>query len=98
MPTSNRPGPSAGHAVHAFNNFHGTTREGLTLVDRRGMLKAGVAGVAGLSLPALEGRQGDRRRPVDLVLHPRGRKRPRHRPEDQVPASRRRRFLVDTRF
>jgi uncharacterized protein (DUF1501 family) len=41
------------HAQHAFGNFHGRTREGLTLCDRRGMLKAGLAGLAGLSLPEL---------------------------------------------
>jgi hypothetical protein len=41
------------HARHAFSNFHGTTREGLTFVDRRAMLKTGLAGVAGLTLPAL---------------------------------------------
>lgn len=41
------------HAQHTFTNFHGTTREGLTLVDRRAMLKAGLAGIGGLSLPAL---------------------------------------------
>jgi hypothetical protein len=41
------------HAAHAFTNYHGTTREGLTLVDRRSMLKVSLAGIAGLSLPAL---------------------------------------------
>lgn len=41
------------HSQHAFGNFQGRTREGLTLTDRRGMLKAGLAGVAGLSLPDL---------------------------------------------
>lgn len=38
---------------HAFVNFNGRSREGLTLVDRRGMLKAGMAGMAGLTLPGL---------------------------------------------
>ncbi|MBX7106716.1 MAG: DUF1501 domain-containing protein [Gemmataceae bacterium] len=38
------------HGRHAFENFHGTTREGLVLQTRRGMLKAGLAGMAGLSL------------------------------------------------
>ena len=33
----------------------------------------------GYSLPAVEGGQGDRRRPVDPDLHPRDRERPRHR-------------------
>lgn len=41
------------HAAHAFGSFHGRRREGLTLVDRRAMLKAGVAGIAGLTLPDL---------------------------------------------
>ncbi|MBL9093660.1 MAG: DUF1501 domain-containing protein [Planctomycetaceae bacterium] len=43
----------AAHGRHAFANFFGTSREGLSLVDRRGMLKAGMAGIAGLSLPSL---------------------------------------------
>ena len=38
---------------HAFTNFHGSEREGLAVVDRRGMIKAGLAGMAGLSLPGL---------------------------------------------
>lgn len=41
------------HAQHAFGGFLGREREGLALVDRRGMLKAGLAGIAGLSLPQL---------------------------------------------
>ncbi len=41
------------HSQHAFGSFQGRTREGLTLTNRRGMLKAGLAGVAGLSLPGL---------------------------------------------
>lgn len=41
------------HQGHPFGDFHGRTREGLTLVDRRGMLKAGIAGIAGLTLPDL---------------------------------------------
>jgi hypothetical protein len=36
-----------------FTNFHGRTREGLMVDGRRGMLKASLAGVAGLSLPDL---------------------------------------------
>jgi hypothetical protein len=38
---------------HAFTNFHGSEREGLAVVDRRGMIKAGLAGMASLSLPDL---------------------------------------------
>lgn len=38
---------------HAFTNLNGTAREGLTVQGRRGMLKASLAGLAGLSLPDL---------------------------------------------
>jgi hypothetical protein len=41
------------HATHAFANLNGRTREGLFVADRRGMLKASMAGLAGLSLPGL---------------------------------------------
>ena len=41
----------------------------------------------GYSLPAVEGGQGDRRRPVDPEVHPRGRERPRHRHEDPLSAT-----------
>ncbi len=41
------------HDTHPFQSFHGTSREGLCLVSRRNLIKAGVAGIAGLSLPAL---------------------------------------------
>ena len=41
------------HEQHAFGNLYGRDREGLTLLSRRGMLKAGLAGIAGLSLPEL---------------------------------------------
>ncbi|MCE9532299.1 MAG: DUF1501 domain-containing protein, partial [Planctomycetes bacterium] len=39
--------------THAFMNFNAMRREGLALVSRRNVLKAGLAGVAGLSLPDL---------------------------------------------
>ncbi len=43
-----------GHAhQHAFGDFHPLAREGLTLITRRNMLKAGLAGFAGLSVPGL---------------------------------------------
>lgn len=42
----------AGHR-HAFAGFRATEREGLVVGGRRSMLKAGMAGVAGLSLPSL---------------------------------------------
>src|SRR5437879_4921328 len=38
---------------HAFAAFHALDREGLAIVSRRNMLKAGLAGIAGLSLPGL---------------------------------------------
>ncbi len=44
---------NSGHGSHAFQNYHGRQREGLSLVTRRGMIKASMAGLAGLSLPQL---------------------------------------------
>lgn len=38
---------------HVFGSFHGRDREGVALTTRRGMLKAGFAGIAGLTLPEL---------------------------------------------
>ena len=38
---------------HAFHGFRPLEREGLTLLSRRNMLKAGLAGLAGLSVPGL---------------------------------------------
>src|SRR5688572_25741862 len=38
---------------HAFTSFRPLEREGLSLPSRRNLLKAGLAGVAGLSLPGL---------------------------------------------
>lgn len=38
---------------HAFARFNGRAREGLTVFSRRSMLKAGLAGMAGLTLPGL---------------------------------------------
>ncbi len=43
----------APHHGHAFTHFNPLQREGLTLLSRRNMLKAGLAGLAGLSLPDL---------------------------------------------
>jgi len=42
-----------GHVDHAFGSFVGDQPEGLRLVSRRNMIKAGMAGIAGLSLPDL---------------------------------------------
>src|SRR5882724_10497584 len=39
--------------THAFANFQPSTHEGLTISSRRNFLKAGLAGMAGLSLPDL---------------------------------------------
>jgi hypothetical protein len=47
------PCQNSQHGDHAFRGLHGRDREGLVLADRRGMLKAGFAGLAGLSLPGL---------------------------------------------
>ena len=41
------------HNEHAFASFRGPDREGLCLVGRRNLMKAGLAGIAGLSLPDL---------------------------------------------
>jgi uncharacterized protein (DUF1501 family) len=38
---------------HAFTELHPRVREGLTVRSRRGLLKAGVAGMAGITLPGL---------------------------------------------
>jgi len=43
----------SGSHGHAFEDFNPRVREGLTVVSRRGMLKTSLAGLAGLSLPAL---------------------------------------------
>ncbi|MFV0444659.1 MAG: DUF1501 domain-containing protein [Planctomycetaceae bacterium] len=41
------------HDQHAFTHWQPRVREGVTVLSRRNMLKAGWAGVAGLSLPTL---------------------------------------------
>jgi hypothetical protein len=41
------------HQNHAFESLLPLEREGLTMVSRRNMLKAGLAGMAGLSVPQL---------------------------------------------
>src|SRR4051794_28074693 len=38
---------------HAFTHFNALEREGLTVVSRRNLLKAGLAGLAGLTVPGL---------------------------------------------
>src|SRR5262249_34575988 len=52
------PSPPGGAAMahphdHAFTSLHPRLAEGLVLHSRRNFLKAGAAGLAGLSLPAL---------------------------------------------
>ncbi|MCA9075872.1 MAG: DUF1501 domain-containing protein [Planctomycetaceae bacterium] len=47
------------HGDHAFNSYLPLAREGLTVLSRRNMLKAGMAGLAGLSLPTLLRRRAD---------------------------------------
>jgi hypothetical protein len=39
--------------THAFGHFNALDREGLTVHSRRNLLKAGLAGIAGLTLPRL---------------------------------------------
>ena len=41
------------HSEHPFANYYPLTREGVVVGSRRNMLKAGFAGIAGLSLPEL---------------------------------------------
>lgn len=45
--------PANHHHQHAFESFNGRQHDGLTVFSRRGMIKASLAGVAGLSLPEL---------------------------------------------
>ena len=47
-----RPTPKHDHR-HAFAGLNPLEREGLVVASRRNMLKAGLAGMAGLSLPGL---------------------------------------------
>lgn len=57
---------------HAFTHFNPLIHEGLSLPSRRNLLKAGLAGVAGLSLPTLLRQQamanGSAKRGKSLVL------------------------------
>lgn len=39
--------------THAFTSFNGRTRDGVTVSGRRSVLKASLAGIAGLTLPGL---------------------------------------------
>jgi hypothetical protein len=54
---------------HAFTSFRPLVREGLALPSRRNLLKAGLAGVAGLSLPALlRAQESSAKRGKSLIL------------------------------
>src|SRR5881296_318526 len=46
-------GPHSHSREHAFSFLNGRAREGLTVFSRRSMLKASMAGLAGLTLPGL---------------------------------------------
>jgi hypothetical protein len=59
MPRSPDAAPSHQHHAHAFASFQAREPEGLTLLSRRNLLKAGLAGLAGLSLPELLRRQAE---------------------------------------
>ncbi|HVU90113.1 MAG TPA: DUF1501 domain-containing protein [Pirellulales bacterium] len=48
-----RPTPHSNSHGHAFTSFNARQREGVVVWDRRGVLKASLAGLAGLSLPGL---------------------------------------------
>ncbi len=52
MNQPNRPEPRHDHG-NAFECFNARRREGLVVASRRNMLKAGMAGIAGLGLPGL---------------------------------------------
>src|SRR5258707_1493269 len=45
--------PPAHVHQHAFPHFNALRREGLTVLSRRNMLKASLAGIAGLTVPDL---------------------------------------------
>lgn len=54
---------------HAFSSFNPLVREGLALPSRRNLLKAGLAGVAGLSLPGLlRSQESSAKRRKSLIL------------------------------
>ena len=51
---------SVGHDHdHAFRDYHAREVEGLSIISRRGMIKAGLAGIAGLSAPMLLRRRAE---------------------------------------
>jgi hypothetical protein len=60
--------------THAFGGFNALRREGLAVVSRRNLLKSSLAGIGGLSLPALlqlraeAARTGRSSRPKSVIL------------------------------
>jgi hypothetical protein len=67
-----RPARSPAHAhSHAFGGLHAREREGLVLPTRRNMLKASLAGLAGLSLPRLLECESSARGPQHFSSGPR---------------------------
>lgn len=58
------------HSQHAFVSLNARAREGLTVVGRRSLLKAGLAGMAGLTMPGLLAAQqanGGRKKSIILI-------------------------------
>lgn len=58
------------HSQHAFATWNARQREGVTVSGRRSLLKAGLAGVAGLTVPGLLAAQessGGRKKSVILI-------------------------------
>ena len=54
MPSPAQPDPPRHRShQHAFHFLNGRRRDGLTVVSRRSVLKAGLAGLAGITLPRL---------------------------------------------
>jgi hypothetical protein len=59
---------------HAFTGFNALQREGLTVLSRRNMLKASLAGIAGLTVPTLlrsyadAAAKGDAKSPKSVIL------------------------------
>ena len=68
------PAASGHNHGHAFESFLPREREGLTMVGRRSVLKAGLGGLAGLSVPALlqqraeAARTGGKNSPKSVIL------------------------------
>jgi uncharacterized protein (DUF1501 family) len=65
--------PSPHRHAHAFTHFNARRREGLTVLSRRNMLKASLAGIAGLTVPRLlraraEAADGGAKDPRSVIL------------------------------